>query len=289
MEDSGMKHIEKAIQLLPFSGKVVAYTALSFFGSYKGHFFDQPHCFGYVGTDIQPYACGEDGLTLHQLLHKYEIASTKALVDTELKNRNFLIRKITPQEAKKIMAVIIEDNAFFEALSKSGAVQPMLFLDTCAMNSMITIKAEEDITPFINKIIAYTTTSHYFGKENGVLFSDPSIKYGYVEDKANGDRATQGYYNELLYGLFPEFDKYCVLHQLLNKSGDVPNIKHIANVYLNDGTLLCRDITCQEASNIIHLIKDGKAKFERDYARENLLQRILMILEQLSLIISKVN
>ena len=121
-----------------------------------------------------------------------------------------------------------------------------------------------DATQFAGKVVAYKTTSNYFGSYQGYSLLNPSTKYGYIEEDLQ-------YHPQ-------ERDSFYLLNQLL-KSKEVPNRKCLLRSKLQNAHLYVRKITKQEAKSIIQLMKSEKAKFDYVLKDEDNFNEILKALE----------
>ena len=132
-------------------------------------------------------------------------------------------------------------------------------------NPFVEITSENDIVPFVKNVVAYTTDSYALGKEGGYVLHDPLIKYGYIEDKGNGNRQSLNIYDEVVnvdvYG-FGALDKYYKLHKLLKMNNDMPSNRYLLHDELKYALFAVRNIDQQEAEEILNAIESKKARFD---------------------------
>jgi len=146
-------------------------------------------------------------------------------------------------------------------------------------SDMVAIATEKDLESFAGSMVAYTTTSYYFGADQGVFIVDPSIKYGYIDHK-NMNRPILNEYGRLEYGLFLELEKYFRLYQLLRVNVDMSHARHIAPIDIKHGNLHVRHITRDEAGKIFDMVLSKKAKFDYLSDGREPLPSILQILSR---------
>ena len=167
----------------------------------------------------------------------------------------------------------------------------LLSVVTCnnAMNeqSMQLISSEKDIPLFVSKVVAYTTCSSLLGKKGGYTLSDPEIKYGYIENKGNGNRQMKDVlYGDMmttkfLYNMFPDIDKNYILHQVRRENIDIPFWRELTNDHISEG-LMMRDINQAEANAILLEMKLGKVKFDYLDNEFSLFDKIITFLKKSS-------
>lgn len=145
--------------------------------------------------------------------------------------------------------------------------------------NMMAIATEKEIEPFAGSVVAYTTTSLYFGFDQGVCIDNPVVKYGYIDHK-NMNRPVRNEYGALIYSLYPDLEKYFRLYQLLRVNVDMSHARCIAPSDIKDGNLHVRHITRDEAGKIFDMVQAKKAKFDYLFDGREPLPQILKILSQ---------
>ncbi len=112
----------------------------------------------------------------------------------------------------------------------------------------------QDAIPFANRIVAYKTTSDYFGKDQGYCFcQDPSIYYGFVE-------------SGIRQWLSDCPDGYR-LYQLIKIDGR-PLSMTLSNAELRQDSLFMRFATLHEEEQTLEAHKANNAKFPYDFAQQ---------------------
>lgn len=113
----GMQKIEKWEDVKPFAGKIVAYTARSYYFNEGQESSivtqEEPNLkIGYIipGTEISPWCTSEYGFNLACLLKKKSISSKHALINSLIKeDGSIYMREVTHEECAKILKLLVEN------------------------------------------------------------------------------------------------------------------------------------------------------------------------------------
>lgn len=109
-------------------------------------------------------------------------------------------------------------------------------------HSNVLITNLEQIMPFAERIVAYTSTSHECGNKRGFSFcEDPSVKYAYIDPQ----------------GAF-------TMAQLISVH-ERPHFNVLTDEKIKKSGLVMRKITIKEMNTIVHLLAIGHAQFDDMY------------------------
>lgn len=111
---------------------------------------------------------------------------------------------------------------------------------------MVEITKWQDVTPFSNKIVAYTTNSSYYGLHKGYpLNNNTFLKYGLISQTVHKWVSGDGYQ----------------MYQLL-RPNEVCRSKALICSDLKNTELCMRKINADEVNKIWQVIKANQAEFE---------------------------
>lgn len=138
-----------------------------------------------------------------------------------------------------------------------------------------------DIKPFLNQIVAYTTTSNRFGLNRGYqIYPNSTIKFGYIFGKIsqniygiNLNTLKHEQIKQLMSDTYDYENPYYRLIPILNPD-DVNGDLSITNDDLEIGNLNMRLATNDEANLIIKMIDEGKCEFSYEGGTYSIFGRI---------------
>ena len=129
------------------------------------------------------------------------------------------------------------------------------------------INSWKEIEPFVGTVVAYTATTYYLtSKDYKYLLPQSSYSYGFVEKRLMDWRNTgKGYH----------------LAQLLKKDS-IGGVTALSDKFIQEGNLCIRNITSQEAEEIMQAIIAEKARFccSTGDTRENILSVLQSITQK---------
>ena len=122
--NSGFHAIHDWVDVLPFTGRVIAYQTDSYyFGAHKGYTIENVH-FGYIRDACS--TCGSEiGYTMTKVLKPEDVASDCTLTPSHLKSK-ISMRLATKKEIQLINKAITDDQAKFEYMFDKEKVNAIL-------------------------------------------------------------------------------------------------------------------------------------------------------------------
>lgn len=162
---------------------------------------------------------------------KFEVAVSSSTTSVEVKKEE--IKVATPPEELKARA------------ESEGEIKVRHATESLIDPTMTKIEKWESMAPFASRVVAFRTTSPYFGAKKGFsIDSDASLKFGYISDYITSYARGEAYNIKRL--LKPtEVSELCAL---VNPRLDIP--------------LLMRLATLEEVNKMRKAIQSAAAKFE---------------------------
>jgi len=176
---------------------------------------------------------------------KFETAVSSSTTSVEVKKEEAKVA--TPQEELKAQA------------ESEGEIKVRHATESLIDPTMTKIEKWESVTPFAGRVVAFRTTSPYFGAKKGFpIDSDASLKFGYIsDDPSSYDEGEMGY--KITRLLKPtEIPGGCIV---LNSHLDIP--------------LLMRLATVEEVNKMRKAVESAIAEFEYQFGNN----RIFAILD----------
>ncbi len=137
-------------------------------------------------------------------------------------------------------------------------------MENAENNSLTAIQKWQDVTPFAGKVVAYTATTNYLdSKTYKYLLPASSLSYGYIDESLHPWEGCGDGYN---------------LSQLIKKNG-VPGNKALADEFISKGSLCMREVTSQEAREIIEALTPQKANFDYQSGKK-IISKLQLIAKQ---------
>lgn len=175
---------------------------------------------------------------------KFEVAVSSSTTSVEVKKEE--IKVATPPEKLKARA------------ESEGEIKVRHATESLIDPTMTKIEKWESMAPFASRVVAFRTTSPYFGAKKGFsIDSDASLKFGYISDDPSSYEGEMGY----------------KITRLL-KPTEIPGGCLVFNSHL-DIPLLMRLATVEEVNKMRKAVESAMAEFEYQFGNN----RIFAILD----------